>query len=380
MRSPTDLQDVLVDKIVKFSHLLRANGICASTAETIDAAKAATTTYTSSLVQLAEVLRITLVKRFEQYDLFTKLFNQYWQNQLFSGPSTTSATGKLEKNLDQVVSTTDSNRPRQLGLIEKNAVAYSPFENLTSKKFVGLDQQREATIQRNVRTLLGVLSLREGVRYRKALRGKVDLRRTIRKSLETQGELLHVARRTRKKTRAPIVLLCDVSGSMDANSEDLLTIIHAIQNSQQRAETFLFSTELMRISNLVRMTTLTKAAHEISTKVHVWGSGTKIGYCLSTVLANYAEFLTRETVVVIISDGWDVGDLALLTMKMRELRNRVGIVIWLNPWADRPDFEISPSGLKAALPFIDLHTGPTILLDRCRLLEKAVTLTTERRR
>src|SRR5271167_58285 len=197
MRSPTDLQDALVDKIVEFSHLLRANGICASTAETIDAAKAATTTYTSSLVQLGEVLRITLVKRFEQYDLFTKLFNQYWQNQLFSGPSTTSATGKLEKNLDQVVNATDSNHPKQLGLIEKNAVAYSPFENLTSKKFVGLDQQREATIQRNVRTLLGVLSLREGVRYRKALRGKVDLRRTIRKSLETQGELLHVARRTR---------------------------------------------------------------------------------------------------------------------------------------------------------------------------------------
>jgi len=371
VRSPRPQED-LVDEIVEFSHLLRQNEIDVSTAETIDATKAALTTYTPSYAQLAGVLRITLVKRPEQYDLFTKLFNQYWRNQLFSGPSTTRDTGKIEKHLREATEKTISNK--RLTTNVKNLVAYSPFENLTTKKLLGASsKQQEATIQRNIRALLRALPLKEGLRYRKSLRGKIDLRATIRNSLETHGELLHVTHRTRKQTRAPIVLLCDVSGSMDQNSEDLLTVIHAIQNSQQNAETFLFSTELIRVSNLVRMKTITETAHQISTNVHVWGSGTKIGQCLSTALGNYPEFFTTATVVVIISDGWDIGDLAILAVKMRELRNRVGIIIWLNPWADRPEFKIYPSGLKAALPFIDLHTGPSILLHRQKLLHTVAT-------
>ncbi len=332
-------------------------------------------TRSASLQHLALVLRTTLVKRVQDYDCFDKIFQQYWHGQLFTGPSLTTSVGQLNKKLDESVLVTKPDGIQHAReAVETMASFYSPFENLATKRFVILDAQRGLIVQRNVRLLARLLAMKEGVRYRRATRGQLDLRATIRRSLETHGELLHVTHRERKRTNGPVVVFCDVSGSMDSRSQDLLTIIHAIQNAQPRAETFIFSTELLRVTRWLLASSLDEAARQISARAHVWGSGTKIGYCLSTALTDYTNILTRDTLVVIISDGWDVGDLELLRKTMEELRRRVGVLVWLNPWADEPNFELGSSGLKTALPYVDLHAGSSILYDRQRLLRSSALL------
>jgi uncharacterized protein with von Willebrand factor type A (vWA) domain len=367
---------VSTENIVRFSRLLRDSGLDVSPAETIDATSAVALTRPVSLQHLARVLRVTLIKSGEDYDCFEKSFNRFWRGQLFSGPSiTTTSVGQLRKKLaESVLVTKPDDHPSVTAAPQALASSYSPFENFATKRFIKLDAQRGLTVQRNVLLLASTLALRVGVRYRRSARGQLDLRSTIRRSFETQGEILGLAHRERKWTNGPIVVFCDVSGSMDTSSEALLTIIHAIQNCQRHVETFIFSTELMRVTKWLLASSLSEAARQISARAQAWGSGTKIGVCLSTALTNYLNLLRNDTLTIIISDGWDVGDLDLLKRTMELLRSRVGALVWINPWADETGFQIGSSGLRTALPYVDMHIGPAELYDRRKLLVRAARI------
>jgi uncharacterized protein with von Willebrand factor type A (vWA) domain len=152
----------------------------------------------------------------------------------------------------------------------------------------------------------------------------------------------------------PLVLVCDVSGSMERYSRMLVHFAHAVARRQERVEVFLFSTALTRVTRDVRVRRLNAAAGAVARAVPDWSGGTRIGAALRDLHRRWGgRVLGRGAVVLLVSDGWDRGDPDELARQMSRLRRRSSRVIWLNPLAGTPDYAPLTRGLRAALPFVD---------------------------
>jgi uncharacterized protein with von Willebrand factor type A (vWA) domain len=182
-------------------------------------------------------------------------------------------------------------------------------------------------------------------------RGRVDLRRTLRRSL-TRGEPVELIRRRRKLQKTKLVVLCDVSGSMDLYGRLLLQFLHALQNQFGRVETFVFSTRLERITERLRGRSYREALEELS-RVRGWSGGTRIGESLGDFVSGWGRLLDRDTVVLVLSDGWDTGEPSALADALIEIKRRAAKVVWLNPLLGNPDYRPLTQGMAAALPHVD---------------------------
>jgi uncharacterized protein with von Willebrand factor type A (vWA) domain len=186
----------------------------------------------------------------------------------------------------------------------------------------------------------------------------VDLRRTIRHSLRRGGEIIDLAYRRRKIAKTRVVLLADVSGSMDLYSRFLIQFIYALQHAVGQVETLVFSTTLTRITDAMSEDDLRAALDEVARQVPDWSGGTKIGASLRSFLDRYGgELLGLRTVLIVISDGWDTGDIDVLDRAMADLQRRAGRVIWLNPLLGSPGYEPICQGMRVALPYVDVFAS-----------------------
>jgi uncharacterized protein with von Willebrand factor type A (vWA) domain len=201
----------------------------------------------------------------------------------------------------------------------------------------------------------------------------VDLRRTIRRSLRRGGEIVELAYRRRKIQKTRVVLLADVSGSMDLYSRFLIQFVYALQHALGQVETLVFSTSLTRITDAMSEDDLRRALDEVARTVPDWSGGTKIGASLRAFLERFPGLVTPRTVVIVISDGWDTGDIAILEQAMAELHRRAGRVIWLNPLLGSPGYEPICQGMRAALPFVDVFASAHNL-ESLRRLERHLAM------
>ena len=201
------------------------------------------------------------------------------------------------------------------------------------------------------------LPLRAARRTRPAHRGHlIDMRGSLRSGLRSGGELTRLRWRRRKRRPRRLILICDISGSMERYSGALLAFVHAAARGLQRGEAFVFGTRLSRITRLLTGRRIPDALRTVSDRVLDWGGGTRIGEVLHDFNYRWARrVLSERAVVVLISDGWDRGDAALLRTEIDRLQRSCGQLIWLNPLAGSPGFEPRTRGLQAALPFVDLH-------------------------
>jgi uncharacterized protein len=181
----------------------------------------------------------------------------------------------------------------------------------------------------------------------------IDFRKTIRLSLRNAGEVIEVAYKERAPRPMNLVLLCDVSGSMGNYSKFLISVIYSLQSVYNRIETFVFSTALTRLTSIIKRKSLNQVLQEISDSVPDWSGGTRIGECFQDLLKLHSDKITKNTVVLILSDGWDVGDIDLLEQSMKSIHNKAKRVIWLNPLLGSSEYEPSCSGMHRALPYID---------------------------
>jgi uncharacterized protein len=181
-----------------------------------------------------------------------------------------------------------------------------------------------------------------------------DARRTLRSSLRRGGEVFTLHTRARRPTQRDIVLLCDVSGSMDRYSRLLLQFVHTVRHAVGKVEAFVFGTRLTRITRELRHRDVADALNDVSKSVVDWAGGTRIGECLRTFNHVWARrVLGRGAVVLIVSDGWDRGDVDLLAREMQRLQRSANRLIWLNPLLGSPTFRPQTLGMQAALPYID---------------------------
>jgi uncharacterized protein len=234
----------------------------------------------------------------------------------------------------------------------------SEVELLKDKSFARCSEAELATLAKLMQGLPLILPERRSRRRVPARSGSPDLRRTLRRSFQTGGEPVDRAWRTRRRDRRRLVLLLDVSGSMDAYSRALVMFAHAALRSGRRVEAFCFGTRLTCVTRSLRAVDADVALARAAAEVVDWDGGTRIGDSLKVFLDEHGHGgLARGSVVVICSDGLEVGDPDLLAQQMARLARLAYRVVWLNPLQEDPAYEPLARGMKSALPHVDLFAS-----------------------
>lgn len=354
----------LLAAVVALCRRLRSLDVPVTPAESIDAARAVGVVDLGDREEVRLALRSVLVSRHEDYDAFDEAFRETWR--MTGGiPAPIPLPGPRRDMVrppggaapaPPAVSLKSWMKPGAEGEGEPLTLrAASDNETLATRDVSRLGADDEAEFQALARRIARRLSLRPSRRWKAARRGtRLDLRRTMRGVLRTGGDPIRLERRQRKRRRTSLVALCDVSGSMELYARVLLHFLHALQNTYARVETFAFATRLSRLTPLMRGTRYRDTLRDLGREVRDFSGGTRIGGSLRAFLDRYPRLVDRRTIVLILSDGWDVGDPAVLAEAMRELHRRSGRVIWLNPLMGASDFTPDTRGMQAALPYVHL--------------------------
>jgi hypothetical protein len=351
----------LTAHVVAFCRRLRARGLAVGPKEAVDALRALSAVDVSDHRECYLALRTVLTSRRDDLALFDLVFEDYWNppEEGDYGPQTPQPlenAGDGQAPPPALMEWLDEALQAQG---EEPMPAYSPIETLTQKDFSAFTAEELNEVTRLVIAIARRVATRLSRRTRATQRSRrIDLRRTIRHSLRRGGEIIDLAYRRRKIQKTRVVLLADVSGSMDLYSRFLIQFIYALQHALGQVETLVFSTSLTRITEALSLDDLRRALDEVAKQVPDWSGGTKIGASLRVFLNRYGgTLLTPRTVVIVISDGWDTGDIDVLERAMVELQRRAGRVIWLNPLLGSPGYEPICQGMRAALPYVDIFAS-----------------------
>ena len=234
-------------------------------------------------------------------------------------------------------------------------LAYSAIEALRKKDFESFTWDEVQEAKRLMAEMRWHLGMRPTRRKRPMRRGSYpDMRRIVRRNLKYGAELLELTWRETKLKPRPLVIICDISGSMSLYSRLLLHFIHTISNGLLNVEAFVFGTRLTRVTRQLKKRDVDEAVRDVSKTVQDWSGGTRIGDALHFFNHKWARrVLGRGAVVLIISDGWDRGEPTMLEVEMDRLQHSCHRLIWLNPLLGSPDYRPLTIGMKTALPYID---------------------------
>jgi uncharacterized protein len=355
--------------LLAFGRALKQLGVKVSLSQVIDASRSVEFVDIAERADFRALLRSNLISQKEDFPVFEMLFDCFWREQSYErvpmetveiqGTPTESGAqdGGDEEGLEEAVAETAAAENVSLENLDEFSVpTYSPQELLNRKDFSEMGVEESRAIARAI--LLIATKIATQISRRKKLGRKgnvVDPRWTMRKNMKYGGEIIDLVNRKRRIKKTRVVLLCDVSGSMDCYSRFLIQFMYGLQNELWGVETFVFSTSLSRITHLIRTKDIANALEKISGSILGWSGGTNIGRSLHTFNRNFApSMVTHRTVVVVISDGWDRGDVSLLEREMQDLKRRCKKIIWLNPLLASENYEPLCKGMQAALPYLDL--------------------------
>ena len=354
--------DVLGQKLMEFCHLLRGHEIEVTASRIIDTFRALKAINFFRRGDFYTVLETNLISRVSDRELFHQLFLQFWSGPTWAGIPAPCLPGwedecalpphSVQNSRMQLESVTGGNEPDDAP--PRSLTMYSPTEMLSRKDFGKMSEQELMQVQRLISSMAQQMAtmLSRRKKARKKAHG-IDAGRTLRHSLRYGGEVVRLMRRGPKIGKTKMVLLCDVSGSMDVYTKFLLQFLYGVQNGLRGVETIVFSTRMSRITSLLRRRHIDAALELISEAVHDWSGGTKIGQCLKEFNDTMApNMVTSKTLVVMISDGWDTGDTAVLDAEMARLRSRAHRIIWLNPLLGNPTYQPLCKGMHTALPYV----------------------------
>ena len=264
-------------------------------------------------------------------------------------------------------------RSRDLGIagVDLIAARASTAEVLRHRDVGTLTEQERAQLPMLFDSLEVVAPLRRALRQRPHHRGSVDLRRTLRAQLRSGGELARLRRRRSGVRRRRVVMLIDISGSMQPYADSLLRLAHRIVRAMpNQVEVFTIGTRLTRISAALRLRQADEALAAAGRLVPDWSGGTRLGEVIGAFLSRWGRRgLARSAVVVIASDGWERGDAQTLGEQMRQLRLLAYAVIWMNPHRGKPGYAPIQTGIQACLPHLDRMVAGHSLVTFAELLE-----------
>ena len=357
----------LLPNLLHFSRLLGSLGLDIQAGRTLDVVRALNHIDVGQRTDFYYTLRSLLIHRPQDLALFDEAFRVFWRRP--PGDWTTQdlrAMGEQRKTgAPQVESlaSPDSSEERvstapPLEIQEVAARSASDREVLRTKDFSEFTEDEVNQARRMMAELRWDVGVRRTRRWQPG-RGRVpDVRRVIRANVSYGYELVDVPTRRRKQRHRPLVILCDVSGSMERYSRMLLHFLSCMSGSRDRVEVFLFATRLTRVTRYLRdrleRGTGSTAVPKLASRVPDFAGGTRIGEAVREFnLAWSRRVLGQGAVVLMISDGWDVGDPDRLGLEMGRLHRASHRLVWLNPLLGSPSYAPLTRGMQAALPHID---------------------------
>ncbi|HEX2915553.1 MAG TPA: VWA domain-containing protein [Chloroflexia bacterium] len=387
-------QGHLFHNLMLFSRILREMGLDANPTRTIDMARSLEFIGLGNKDDFRDAAKAIMLRRNEEEPIFDYVFQMFWRrwpslddknadaeapdlppryvdqkqdNQ--KGPKSETPPPEMnndkndQKSADQ--DNTISKRLADEGQGEDSGEGededsdkqqtYSAAETFMNKDFQDFSKDELEEAKRLMSELRWSLPYHQTRRLQASRRGKrLDARRVVRKSLKYGGVPVELAWRKRKWKPRPLVLICDISGSMDLYSRLLLQFMHSMENNLRMVETFVFGTRLTRITHELKNKNVDDALFNVSKIVKDWSGGTKIGESLETFNLKWARrVLGHGAVVIIISDGWDRGSVETLRREMARLQRLSFRLIWLNPLLGLPDYQPLTVGIQAALDYVD---------------------------
>ena len=345
----------IVRHVVTFGRILREVGIEVGPGRVEDAVRGLGAVDLTRQDDVYFTLRQTLVSRHDELELFDRAFVAWFLRgpvaPLVSQRQTRSfADRQARDTLEQGSDGDEADEPSA-----SHELGASSHELLREKDFAEMTPDEFERVRKLMAAIARTRPRRQSRRRTPDTRGdRLDLRRLLRKSLRAGGEPIEQPWRARKTVPRKLVVLCDISGSMDAYARALLFYLHAIVGSGAGVEAFAFGTRLTRLTPDLA-TRDPEAALARANEIAVdWGSGTRIGGSLAEFNSLYGRrALSRGAVVVIVSDGWERDDPDLVGREMARLARAAYALVWVNPLKGSPEYQPLAGGMRAALPFVD---------------------------
>jgi uncharacterized protein with von Willebrand factor type A (vWA) domain len=384
--TPT-LGDAMRRRLAGFVRTLRDNGFAAGLAETRDATTILTSPVAMRPSTLRAALRSLFCARHADWERFDEIFDAYWLGRgMRAVQRLAGVAGESRKPLRRLP---DADTTREIGSAGEQAehsdeaaedeqadkparrTAASRAESLAVRDLRHVVDPAEvaavhALAQRLARAMRARLVRREQVRRSGR---RLDLRRTIHRSVSHGGTPVDLAWRRRKIKPLRLIVLLDASGSMSLYTAFFLRFLHGMVDAFREAEVFLFHTRLVHISESLRDRDIERAVDRLSLMAQGIGGGTRIGDSLATFNRWHAKrVINARTAIMIVSDGYDTGEPERLANEMRRLRRRCRRVVWLNPLIGWKDYAPEARGMQAALPYVDLF-APAHNLESLAALE-----------
>jgi uncharacterized protein with von Willebrand factor type A (vWA) domain len=361
------MKGALLRNLLLFGRVLRAMGLDVNAGRMIDLVTALGFISIGSRSDFYHAARGLLVHRREDIAIFDEAFEVFWRSRgrkmtsldlralgerrRFRKPRFVPPPLGEESSASTSQSTNESDEPPLI----QATLTYSEREVLRQKDFSDLTAQELKAVQWLMAQIAWRVRERR-TRRRRPGRGRlIDLRRTVRLNLRYGGEVLDWAEREPKSKPRPLVIIADVSGSMERYTRLLLLFTYGLAKAlEQKVEAFVFSTRLTRITKQLAERNLDRALREVSRTVPDWSGGTRIGEALRAFNFDWGRrVLGGGALTLVISDGWDCGDIGVLREEIARLQRSSRRLIWLNPLLGSPDYQPLTRGIQAAMPFID---------------------------
>ncbi|MDO8723360.1 MAG: VWA domain-containing protein [Syntrophales bacterium] len=373
----------LVERILLFADLLRKNRVPIHTADELDTIAALQYVDINSLFEFYMALKTTLLVSYKYFPIFDQLFLQFWragenipkrdgdtsedqegeQNSLmkqsdseeYPDEQQNSVTEQSGSEEDADVQSKKDAKKESNPYAETSVPTYSLSDTLRKKDFEDIQPAELAVFDEIFKSLRINVKEKKGRRFKSSNKGKtIDLPKSIRQSRQKGGEIVKIFTKEKKPKHAKLVLLADVSGSMDIYSTFLIKFIYELQKYVRDAETFVFGTRLKRITYLLSYRSIRTALSMLSQNVLFWSGGTDIGGSFLEFNNIYGGKLRkRSRILVILSDGWDMGDIETLKKQMAVFKRGFKKIIWLNPNLKYDNYQPLCMGMAAAMPYVD---------------------------
>ena len=357
----------LRSKVILFSRFLRNHGFKVFSSGTLDALRSLQAIDVCSRGDFFFALRSNLVSTDLEWKLFRGLFDQFWkgaakEEKEEKGERAKGNEGLRDKKEDLLITEetlclseqqVERELPCQKEYLE--GAAYSPVAVLEKRDLSHFERGDIQVAQLILKQMISAFRVAPGRRLKRSRKpGDIHFRLVMKKSMKSCGIPMELFYRRKKKRLKRLVILADVSGSMDRYAQFVMPFIMGLRGIGSRAEAYVFSTSLTAISPILRRLHAEKILEAICNKVPDWSGGTRIGESLRQFRHAYGQrHLNKRTVILIMSDGWDLGAKKMLMEEMEILSDKVHTILWLNPLAGDPDYKPICRGMQVALPYID---------------------------
>jgi uncharacterized protein len=379
----------IVQRVILFARFLRSHGFKVFSTGVVGVLRGLEETGLQDREDFFNILRANLVAGDIEWKLFKDLFEEFWrpvealkekgredrEEEVRPCPEDLIMVAPTQRSTEDRVDLLAPGKKESL-----EGTLYSPVALYEQRDLSQFERGEIQVAHLILKNMMASFRLAESRRFKRSKKARdMDFRLILKRSLKVEGLPVELFYRRRKKRLKKLVILADVSGSMDRYVRFLMPFLLGLRGIGSQSEVYVFSTSLSRITFFVRKLPVEKALSRISSEVPDWSGGTRIGESLQQFHERYGQrHLNKRTVVVIMSDGWDLGARSLLQKEMQRLSSKVHSVIWLNPLAGDPEYRPLCRGMQTVLPYVDhlLAADSLQSLRRVgRILSKVMTST-----